>query len=85
MQIIKSLLGSKKFVACGLFLVFSVAAAIGSQLLGITLTEDQLWQAAAVVSAYLVGQGAADLGKESQKAALAHDKEKAEVKAEPEA
>ena len=73
---ISDLFSSKKFVACIVFLVFSVAAAFASSLLGITLTEDQLWQAAAVVSAYLVGQGAADFGKEREHERLLLDANK---------
>ena len=64
MDIIKKLFASKKFVAAIAFMILMILAAVASSLFGIEFTEDQIYSAAGVIAAYLIGQGAADIGKE---------------------
>lgn len=62
-QLLKDLLSSKKAVA-GLVAI----AAIVLNAVGLPIPEDTLTQIVAVVMAYIVGQGFADIGKEAEKA-----------------
>jgi len=58
----KDLLASKKFIV----MLVTVAVAIASKL-GLNLDPDMLTQIIALASAYIVGQGIADHGKEAAK------------------
>tara|TARA_R110000744_G_scaffold380215_1_gene500263 strand:- start:54909 stop:55100 length:192 start_codon:yes stop_codon:yes gene_type:complete len=60
MQMIRTLLNSKKFVAAlasGLFVLLNETLAIG-------ITEETITQLIGLAAAYVIGQGIADLGKE---------------------
>lgn len=63
-ELAKSLLGSKKFVAMLVGLLAVLLTRIG---LDEEMSKDVSLKVMAIVSAYLVGQGMADVGKEAAK------------------
>ena len=65
MEIIKKLLGSKKFVT-GLA---AIIAAVLNDLLGRPVSEEVVLSSLGMVAALVVGQGIADHGKEKEKVA----------------
>ncbi len=62
MEIISSLLSSKKFVAMLAGLIVTLTAKIGWN-----IDETTITQAVALIGTYIAGQGLADMGKEKAK------------------
>jgi len=58
MELIKSLFGSKKFIAMISGIIFTLIGKIGFD-----IPEETITQIVSLVAAYLVAQGASDLGK----------------------
>jgi hypothetical protein len=62
-KVLKSFIGSKKFIV----FAASVVVLAANDLLGIALDQSTVEGVITVAAAYMVGQGAADIGKERAK------------------
>lgn len=64
-DVLAALFGSKKFVA----MLVGLLVWFGGKL-GLKLSEADLYPAVALIASYILGQGAADFGKEAARAKL---------------